>query len=221
MLDSLKKLGAGVASLIVEDDTPKAQTPAQVGAKPIGAAATVASATQAADNEFIAVLRNALKARTTAFTSLLATADKLAAVVPDPTQRLKAAYTMVQTEGRGLTELLQAIEIHSADLVSQERAFDASLEKAKTVKLGNMRAELNSLEPANKSAAQQIANLQAQIQSLNDTITRNTTRAAELTTAITTEEQHFDLSKHQFTLAMQVVQGELAQQKAVITSTLS
>jgi predicted nucleic acid-binding Zn-ribbon protein len=212
-LDTLK-------GLVVEDDKPTvAQTPAQVGAKPLASGAPVSYAQQ--DNEFVPALRNAIKQRPTAFTALLANADKLSSVIPDQNMRLKAAFEMVKGEGRGMNELLQAIEIHAGDLASQERQFDAAMDKQKTVAVGAMTNELAGLEPSSANARQQLEALARQAQALNELISSNTTKAGELTMKIQAEERRFVEAKQRFTMALQVVQAELQGQKLAISSTLS
>jgi chromosome segregation ATPase len=206
--------------LIIEDDAPAT---AAVPTQPVRTVQVSAAGipTVVADNEFVQVLRNAIKGRQTAFTALLAAADKLAAVVPDPTQRLKAAFTMVQGDGRGVKEVLEAVEIHMADLTSQERQFDQAMERQKTTAVGIMQSELTNLQQSGPNIAQQIQQLQQQIHALNEQASRNAARSNELTAAISQEEQKLGFAKQKFATAMTIVQGELNGQKMTITSTLT
>jgi predicted nucleic acid-binding Zn-ribbon protein len=220
MLETLKGLGKH----IFEDESKS--TPAQPSNtnSPLGvsaAAVTSGVQTAASNNEYIGLLRQALKSRITAFTNLLTAADKLQNVIPDPSMRLKAAYEMVKAEGRGLTELLQAIEIHAADLASQERTFMNAAETALGTAINAMERELQSLEATNTSARQQIESFQQQIATLNTTIANNSGRQVELSNQIATERARFDSNKVQFNSALATVQAELASQKTIISSTLA
>lgn len=224
MLSTLKGLGQGLKGLVLEDEPgSKTASPAPAANTPIGVSATavVGSATPLANNEYVGLLRQALKSRVTAFTSLLNAADKLAAVIPDQSMRLKAAYEMVKADGRGLTELLQAIEIHASDLASQERSFMAQAEAALGSTIGAMERELQTLDAANATARQQIESFQQQIANLNNTIASNGGRQAELSNSIASERGRFDSNKMQFTSALTTVQAELASQKTIISSTLA
>ena len=121
---------------------------------------------QPADNTFIEALRKAVKGRATGFTSLLAAADKLANIIPDPNTRLKAAYATVSGEGRGLKEVIGAIDIHVADLEGQKLQFMSAVDNQRNAAIGSLESELNSIGPANQSAAQQIQAMTQQIQQL-------------------------------------------------------
>jgi chromosome segregation ATPase len=173
------------------------------------------------DNSFIEALRKAVKTRPTAFTSLLAAADKLANIIPDPNTRLKAAYATVSGEGRGLKEVVGAIEVHIADLEGQKLQFMSALEAQRTAALGTLESEMNSIGPANQSAAQQIQSMTQQIQQLQELIARNTNREAELKGKITAEQARFTVSQQQFESALVLVKTELESQRSAITSTLT
>ena len=209
-----------IKGLIVEDDSPKAATPAgpQVTA-PLGA--SPAAAAPIADDKFVLALRTAIKSRSTAFTALLATADKLASVIPDAATRLKAAYATVAGEGRDVRSILQAIEVHAADLESQRMSFTKQAEDAMRTAVGAKKAELDTIDPSITSAQQQVQALQQQIQALNETIAQKGIRKGELTGEIATEEQRFAAAKQQFETALTIVRAELDSQKAVIQSALS
>lgn len=208
-----------IKGLIVEDEgQPQAKQP-QVSA-PIGAAPS-ASAAPVADDKFVQALRTAIKNRPTAFTALLSTADKLASVIPDAATRLKAAYATVAGEGRDVRSILQAIEVHAADLESQRMQFSKQAEDAMKVAIGAKKAELDTIDPSIASAQQQLVALQQQMQSLNEAIAQKNIRKGELAAEIATEEQRFSAAKQQFETALTIVRAELDGQKAVIQSALS
>lgn len=194
----------------------------QAPAKPATAAPTVSGSAPAArpvDDQFVTALRNAIKARSSAFTALLATADKLSNVIPDSTMRLKAAFATL--EGRGLKEILGAIDVHAADLESQRMQFSRQAEDAMKREVGAKQAELDAIDPAIQVAQSQIEALSRQISSLNETIAQKSARKAELTTEIASETARFDTAKQQFETALTVVKGELDGQKAIIQSALA
>ena len=211
-----------IKGFIVEDDASAgAVAPAkpQVNA-PIGVAPQ-SHATGVADDKFVQALRAAIKSRATAFTALLATADKLASVIPDANTRLKAAYATVAGEGRDVRSILQAIEVHAADLESQRMQFSKQAEDAMKATIGSKKAELDAIDPSIASAQQQVQSLQQQIQALNEAIAQKNIRKGELAADIATEEQRFNSAKQQFETALTIVRAELDSQKAVIQTALT
>ena len=213
----LGKFVQGLKDLVIEDDGKQAP-PVQVSRSlPLGTLQQQDSGTAA----FVDALRTVLKSRATAFTALLGAADKLSTVIPDPNMRLKAAYEMVKADGRGLNELLGAVEIHANDLAQQERQFSLAAEQALSAAVGTMERELNALAPSTDAARSQIESLQQQIANLNATIANNSARQTELTGKIAEEHAHFESSKVQFNTALTTVRAELLSQKTVISSTLS
>jgi chromosome segregation ATPase len=210
-------------NLVVEDDSsgqsaaPKTTTTA---ATPLGHAAPASTAV-AADNKFVQALRGAIKNRATAFTSLLAAADKLVTIIPDPTTRLKAAFATVAGEGRGVKEVLGALEIHASDLEGQRLQFQRAAEEAKNIAVGGLQRELDTIQPSVAGAQSQITSMQTQIQSLNELIAQKSARGAELTAQISTENQRLTTSQQEFETALTIVKSELDGQKAIILTALS
>jgi chromosome segregation ATPase len=212
-------------SAVWDDGKPaEVVTPAASSSTPIGQTAQPAAQfvpMPQANDEYVKALRVAMRQRSTAFTALLQAAEKLSAVIPDPTTRLKAAFTMVAGEGRGVREVMAAIDVHTADLDAQRLQFTNALESEKTKTLSGMETELQQLTAGSNTASQQIQSMQQQIQSLNGLITKNTARAAEVTVSLSNEKAHFTSSAQQFDSALAVVKSELDNQKAVIQSALS
>lgn len=171
------------------------------------------------DDQFVTALRGAIKSRSSAFTALLATADKLANVIPDANMRLKAAFATL--EGRGLKEILGAIDVHAADLESQRMQFTRQAEDASKAAIGAKQVELDSIDPSIQVAQSQIEALTRQIGTLTDSIAQKSARKAELTTEIASETARFTSAKQQFDTALTIVKSELEGQKAVIQSALS
>jgi len=84
-----------VKGAIFEEDpnAPKQEAPAKTvtvmaGNVPAGQPMQMSAPVNA---EFVAAIRKAVLGRNTALTQLMAMADKLTSIIPDPTQRLKAA----------------------------------------------------------------------------------------------------------------------------------
>lgn len=196
---------------------PAAAKPAQG----VPGAAQMVSPSMTANNEFVTALRNAIKGRATAFTALLQAADKLAGIIPDPNTRLKAAFATVQGEGRGLKEVVGAIEVHMSDLEGQRAQFTAAMEKQKSQALGTLQGELQGLQPANENAQRQIASMSEQIQQLQALIGKNSARAGELQGQINAEGARFSTSQQEFETALTIVKSELEGQKTAVLSTLS
>lgn len=207
---------------ILADDPNKpkaAPAAAPVASHPLGSAPPMANAIATApENQFVTALRTAIKGRQSAYTQLLAAADKLVSIIPDANTRLKAAYA---TTGRNVIEVVQAIDVHISDLESQRMQFTAAMEKTKSEAMGAMQSELTAIEPANATMNSTIQSLAQQITQLQDKINTNSTRKAELTTQITLKTNEFATSEAQFGQALTVVKGELDGQKSIVQSVLS
>ncbi len=213
MLDKLK-------GFIFEEDT---NTKTNQAPAPSSSSVSTGTPVQASaptiDDEFVQALRAALKARSTAFTALLNNADKLSTVIPDANMRLRAAFQML--EGRGLKEILGAIDVHSADLESQRMQFARQAEEASKSAIGSKQLELDTIDPAIQNAQQQIEMLTRNIAALNETIAQKNSRKAELTIQISEENQRFESAKQRFETALTIVKSELEGQRAIIQSALS
>lgn len=217
---------SSIKNAIFVDEVAKPQqqvaaAPAQTAQHAQVSAGSAPQAMQPADNTFIEALRKAVKGRATAFTSLLAAADKLANIIPDPNTRLKAAYATVSGEGRGLKEVIGAIDIHVADLEGQKLQFMSAVDNQRNAAIGSLESELNSIGPANQSAAQQIQAMTQQIQQLQELISKNTVRETEIKGKIAAEQARFTVSQQQFESALVLVKNELESQRAAIMSTLT
>lgn len=210
-------------SIFVDEAAAGAAKPAVAApaAQPVQTAGAPASAAVSQDNQFLEVLRKVIKSRSTAFTALLEAADRLNNIIPDPTTRLKAAYATVVTEGRGLKEMLGAIDAHFSDLEGNKLAFTRSLETQKAAALNTLNAEKSALENSIKTSSDQIASMQQQIQQLQQVIATNTARSIEIATQIQTEDARFAATAQQFDTALLIVRQELEGQRSAIGSTLA
>ncbi len=208
-----------IKGFVIQEDNPQTPKPAQTAAAQAAPQNGAPVQAPVVDDQFVLALRNAIKARSSAFTALLITADKLANVIPDSNMRLKAAFATM--EGRGLKEILGAIDVHAADLESQRMQFARQAEDAMKREIGSRQAELDTVDPSIQGAQTQIETLSRQIAALNDVIAQKSTRKAELIAEITVETTRFNTAKQQFETALTVVKSELEGQKSIIQSALA
>lgn len=214
-----------IKGAIFEED-PNAAKPAAAPAKGV----TVTAANIAAgvpvqmaapvNPEFVAAIRKAVLGRNTALTQLMATADKLASIIPDANQRLKAAYATAG-DGRTVAQIVQAVDVHLADVEGEELKFKAALD-------GKARAEVAPLEQqaqlqaqAVERAQQEIANAQARIAELTGQIGTLTQEAAQAQAAAAAKRQELELMSINFKQAADAVRAELQQNKLVISTALN
>lgn len=191
----------------------------KLATQPFGAVPSTAPV--AGGNEFITALRNAIKARQSAYTALLGAADKLANIIPDANTRLKAAFATVQGEGRGLKEVIGAIDVHVSDLEGQRLQFASALQKQKDAAIGTLQRELDGLTPSNESAAAQIKSMSEQIAQLQGLMQTNQQRATTLQGEIAAQTSNFTTSEQSFNAALTIVKAELEGQKTAVMSVLS
>lgn len=214
-----ENLGKSLKGLIMEDEGPSGNQP--TGPSVTAGVAIPSSQLAPVNNEFVEALRTVIKNRPTALTALTTAAEKLVAVIPDSNMRMKAAFQMVKSEGRGVKELLDAITVHAADLESQKLQFNRALEAESQKSIGQQQTALDNLTNSTSSCSNQIATLQAQIKSLNELIVQNNSQAAVVTQQISSEKARLAQNAQQFDTALLVVKNELDTQRSVIQSTLS
>lgn len=210
-----ESIGKSIKGLIMETEAEKPVQPGEVK--------TVAIVGQSpmADNQFVEALRASIKARPTALTALTIAAEKLTTVIPDSNMRLKAAFQMVKSEGRGVKELLDAITVHVADLESQKMQFSRAMDTESQRTIGNLQVMADSLTANSKSAQDQIVSLQDQITQLTIQITENSTKLSTTNQQIAVEQSRLAQNAHQFDNALVVVKNELENQRVIIQSALS
>lgn len=200
---------------------PAAPAPAAVAAPAAAPKGPVPAATFAApaNNEFVEAIKKGVYARNTAYTQLLAAADKLASIIADPTTRLKAAYATAG-EGRAPMQIAAAVDIHLSDVDGEEARFKAAMEQKASREIGgaNQQAEqckgrIVAFEAEIVSMTQRITDLQnAILQARND-------HDAAVTSAVEAQRA-IDAAAGEFKVAAAAVRAELTASKAAITSTL-
>lgn len=172
------------------------------------------------NNEFIAVLREAIRSRHSAYNSLLAAADKLKAILPDPTTRFRAAYATIAGEGRNPQSIVESIRIHQNDLQAQRGAFEQQAKDSMQKAIGAKRAELNNIDPSVSTLQQQIDALQQQISQLQGSIHSKNERRVVLQSEIAQDEAKFHAATERFNAALATVSGELEAESQIIQTAL-
>lgn len=205
---------------------PDAQAPASQPASTASTASSIKAGTSVpayipTDNQFVEALRASIKTRQTALTALTSAAEKLTAVIPDPNMRLKAAFEMVKSDGRGVKELLEAITVHTADLESQKLQFARAMELESSRSVGNLRAMTESLSASTNAAQAQIKSFHDQIAQLTGLINENTAKVTASQNQIDVETSRLSNNSIQFDAALVMVKAELDNQRNIIQSSLS
>ena len=105
---------------------------------------TTAGSVNAIDPDMLASLQKVIDSRKTPYTALLEASQKLAAVIPDETQRLKAAF--VTGSGAGsLGDIVKAIDVHISDLGGQSMRFKQTSEAQVSTKVSAKRSQATTL----------------------------------------------------------------------------
>lgn len=210
-------------AVFVEDpNAPKQEAPAKTVTVTAGNVAPGQPVQMAApvNAEFVAAIRKAVLGRNTALTQLMAMADKLTSIIPDPNQRLKAAYATAG-DGRTVKQIVDAVDVHLSDVDGEELKFKAALE-------GKVRSEIAPLEQQSQLLAQQaqgaqdqITQMQQRIAELTASIGTLTQQAATASAQAVTKKQELELMASNFQLAANAVRAELQQNKNIIASALN
>lgn len=161
--------------------------------------------------QFVEAIKKAVFGKQTALTALVAAADSLIEIIPDPTTRFKAAF---KTSGNGRTvqQIAAAADIHLADVEGEEMRFKAAVD----AKLGT---EIAHLDSTATSAAQQVTNLQRQLEETQLRITQLMQQHAEAAALSSQKKIELQTTSDQFKAAAQTVRNEIqALRQAVVTS---
>lgn len=217
-----------IKSALVEDEAGSAPAPAanvaaqqrvvsgqgaQVGATPTATYGT------ALNPDMVAAVRKATFSRNTALTQLIATAETLADVIPDPVMRLKAAYKTA-SGGRTANEIADAVRIHLADVDGEEVRFTQAMNAKVTSEVGTLRAQADAAEAVAKNSVDEIQRLTARIGELQQQGAQATTDAATLRGNAQARENELRVSETEFKAAAQAVRDELNGHSNTIRTTL-
>lgn len=211
MFDKLK-------SMIYED--PAAPPTAKPTLPAVGGNAITPAAFQSVSPEFVSAIRKVVMSRNTALTQLVGAAEKLVDIIPDPTTRLKAAFKMA-ADGRTVQQVAAAVDIHLADVESEERRFAAAIEQKVKAEVGALDQQVVAATTLVQMAQEQITAAQTRIAELTERIAQAQTQGAEAQAAANTKRVEIEQAQHQFKAAAESVRAELNNQKSAILSALT
>jgi chromosome segregation ATPase len=169
--------------------------------------------------EFVAAIRKAVLGRNTALTQLMATADKLAAIIPDPGQRLKAAFATAG-DGRTVAQIVQAVDVHLSDVDGEEQKFKAALAGKVQAEVAPLEQQAQLMAGQVERAQQEIVAAQTRIAELTGSIGTLTHQAGQAQAAAAAKRQELELMESNFKLAANAVRAELQGNKAAVASAL-
>ena len=169
--------------------------------------------------EMVQAIRKAVFGRNTALTALLTASNKLASIIPDPVQRLKAAFA-TSADGRTVQQITEAITIHLADVDSEELRFSSVLKQANINDVGSLNAEAESKKQLIVNASAEIQQLQARLGILDATIATLSTEANVLNEKAASKAAELNTAEAQFKIAAADVRQELNGHKSTIMASL-
>lgn len=203
-----------------------AQTQAQVTATTgLGVASMTTPGGQAfstiasVNSNMVAAIKKVTFGRNTAFTQLLAASEALADVIPDQVMRLKAAH---KTAGGGRTgrQIAEAVDVHLADVDSEERKFGSMIDSKIASDVGAIEQQAASAQQTVDHGSVEIQQLTQRIADLQASIgqAQGIVQSAQL--QVTQKRAEFEGAKNEFKLAANAVRNELNNSKSAIVSTL-
>jgi chromosome segregation ATPase len=170
----------------------------------------------------VAALQKVIASRKTPYTALVEAADKLKQFIPDDVTRFKAAYAQIAGDGvRTVGNIASAIDVHINDLNGEQMRFKQSSDAQVNAKVGNLRAQVETIVSQNAQRTQQIANLQAQIATMNQSTVDDTAKASELTNQANAAEADIAAVAQKFQAAADFLKQDLTNKKTQLTSALS
>lgn len=221
----LKKL----AGMFVElpEETQAAQQPAKTlaplpGAAPVRPTIHNVISMPNVDPQMLEVLQKRIVSRPTAYTALLDHADAFSDVIPDENMRLQAAGKAVTKDGsRTTASILQAIDVHIADVEGERMRFKQTTDNQIQMKSGKLREQVVNLEKQNQNNASEIERLQAQIAKLQENSANNATAINDLTIQANQAESDIVATAESFERAVEYVKNDLTNKKSKLASVLS
>lgn len=187
---------------------------------PTAGATPAATASDAHQSQFYRALRSSVMSRITAYSSLMIASEKLAAIIPDPIQRLRAAQA-TSNDGRTVNQVADAVSIHLADIDGEALRFKATLEKKRSEIVGGLNHKKANAELTIASSTQELERLNARMKELHQAIQEAQTIAASVSTEIMAAENDLTTSLNDFTAAANLLREELNLGKNTILSSLT
>lgn len=207
------------ASLFVQFDEPEAaQTPTTFKTAPRPVGSTSAPSTSY-DPAMLSSLSKAIMARKTPYTALLEASQKLEKVIPDETMRIKAAFATLGD--RSAPEVIQAIDVHVADLEGERLRFKQASERNVKDKSGTVRAAATAKESqlANNTARiQQLRDEANQLEQVNHNLTVD---VSQLVTQADAAEADIRAVEARFNATVDFLKKDLASKKSGLDALLS
>lgn len=171
------------------------------------------------DATFVGAIKKAVFGRNTALTQLMATADKLANIIPDPSQRLKAAFATAG-DGRTVKQIADAVDVHLSDVDGEELKFKQVLDSKAQTEVAPLEQQHQAAMSQIQAAQNEIQAAQQRIADLNASIANLSTQASQAAQGAQAKKQELDTMAVSFKAAANAVRTELQQNKAVIMTAL-
>lgn len=206
-----KSLFGKALGLFVEVDEPTAQPAATAPAT--ARPGTTSAPVNAIDPEMVATLQKIIDSRKTPYTALLEASQKLATVIPDETQRLKAAFVTVSGD-RSLNDIVKAIDVHISDLGGQDMRFKQTSEAQVKTKVGAKRAQVETLVAEGERNKAEIERLTARNAEI-------AAQATNLSSEADTDEREIQQVAARFEAAVSYLVNNLTATKQHLSSVLS
>jgi chromosome segregation ATPase len=203
-----------------EGEKPAAATTVPAATAP-AAPSTTAAPVPLYDQTLVDTFQKTVGARKTPFTALLEKEEILKAAISDETTRTKAAFTMIVAEGRNLDSILQAIDIHIADIASELLRIKGAAENASNTKVSALRASAKASTDLRDSNLAKIADLQKQIETLQAEANNENQKSIDLSNQADAAEHEIGQVVLRATEASDFVKNGLHQKKTALASTLS
>jgi len=214
-------LGKKLLGFFVETEETN-EAPTAKPAIPVSAVVPTAKAASSVDQEMLASLQKKIHARSSPYITLIEAAQRMSGVIPDESTRIKAAYTMVSADGtRSLSSIMQAIDVHIADLEGERLRFRNASDEQTSRKSAAMRDQARNLEEQNAENAAQIQRLQADVAKLQTAIATNAAQSRELKQEADSADGEIKRVSIAFDVAVDFLKRDLAAKKNSLTTILS
>jgi len=213
---AVKGLFSKALGLFVETDDPPTQPAApslQVKAKAIVQGPSI-------DSEMYATLQKVIENRKTPYTALLEASQRLATVIPDETQRLKAAFVTISGD-RSLADITKAIDVHISDIEGQAIRFKQTSETQIKAKAGSKRKAIEAFTVEAADATSQIEHARVEIDRLTARTTEISTQVQLLTQEADAAEQEIKDVQARFEASVDALVDHLSATKQHLSSVLS
>lgn len=219
-----------VGAFVEFEDTPEGAkqvkptvAPSSTSPPTIGQAGMVLPSTaayQTHDADMYEVLKKTVQSRQTAYTALLLTSESLRQVIPDETQRIKAAF-VTSSNGRPPADVLKAIDVHLSDLEGDRTRFGHQLAAQTTEKVDGPRRQAEAQRGRISGINDHITQLKNEIANLENQITDTHTLVSNLEAQASAAELEITQVGERFNKTVEFAKSELIDRKAQLSTVLS